>query len=707
MKNNIKILIVFLIFGFIFISYSDYTLAKIDVNNVSNWSAGNNGVAVEDYKMLAPKGDVINFAAAADQHYGQKNNPIPDYDKDTVIDWMTDNNLPEFDFVIASMGDWISDNGAGPTWTTEYIWEKIVENNADYQMNPYFYIFGNHDITNYEELSYYGYYGGNPVYRERLGRSASGLNENNYAFMYNNVLFISAAQTSVLYTLSQYQKNWLEYLVKRYSNHTTVILTHQAMYETTGKGDERSTSWTDNDYRVYNDVDWWHDFLDNNSQIKMYIHGHTEKGVDTIVHDLHAGSWDDDCTFVLVPSNGRDPLEYNQNEWSYIFTITDDEIVVKLWDSLNHIYMVNSSAGVPYARKGNFNVKDKGLEWFSIPKKVLDGQEWEWKNRMLAKNYNIELIGSDVTEQIDNPELDGCDMENESSKKGYWYAVGGEDNALNLFTGEYDGYIKINGENLLELSTSGDKKAHHVEGKVPYNTALAIPGKTYEFKARIKTVGGNGSADILIDVPEELTLDNFTLKDFKLFDNVIITNNYQNFSKVFTLPNNGSMWFIKPKIYFNDSNVTYQWDSWSLKMVQDNSFTEDFTITLNGDSRTISGYLLNHEYGEIPLPAIKMNNTLNFKTEINGNKVGMVRLIYEDPQLWSDDVSFGVRDKKQTKIYIEDVSPYNNHTTIMSFKDVKYGIKGLYTKSFNGKNVYLSPLYDGSINGVYNIIKLK
>jgi hypothetical protein len=695
---KMKILIIFLMIVFIFVQHTDDVFGELDV---SNWSAVKNGEDIDNSKVLAPKEDVINFAVASDQHYGQRSNPIPDYDNATVIDWMTDDSLPEFDFVIASMGDWISDNRAGPTWSTKYIWEKIVENNADYQMLPYFFVFGNHDITNYEEINYYD---GNPVFRERLGREISGLNENNYAFMYNNVLFIAVGQTNTLYTLSQFQRNWIEYLVKRYMNHTTVILTHQATYETTGKGDERSTSWSDNDYRVYNDVKWWRELFDNNPQIKMYLHGHTEKGVDTIVHDLHSESWDDDCTFVLIPSNGRDSLEYMQNEWSYIFTITDDEIVVKLWDSMNHVYMANSSAGVPYVRKGNFNVKDKGIEWYSIPKKVLDGQEWEWKNRMVAESYKLELIGSSVTEQIDNPELDNCDMINESSKKGYWYAVEGEDNALNLLTGEYDGYVEINGDNLLELSTSGDKKAHHVEGKVPYNTALAIPGKTYEFKAKIKTVNGSGAIDILMDVPKMLTLNNPVLDNFKLLDNVTVNDSYHAFSKVFTLPNNNSMWFIQPKIYFYNANITYNWDSWSLKMITDNNFTEDFTIALHGDSRTISGYLLNHEYEEIFLPAIKMNNTLNFKTEIKGNKVGMVRLIYDKPQLWSDDVSFGIKDNNQKLVYVEDVSPYNNYTTVMSFKNSKCGISGFYKKTFKGKAVYLNKFSNSSVNKVYKLI---
>ena len=52
-----------------------------------------------------------------------------------------------------------------------------------------------------------------------------------------------------------------------------------------------------------------------------------------------------------------------------------------------------------------------------------------------------------------------------------------------------------------------------------------------------------------------------------------------------------------------------------------------------------------------PIPNPIINNTLYFESAINGNKVGMVRLIYKEPKFWSDDVTFGILNMAQNVIY--------------------------------------------------------
>ena len=650
--------------------------------------------------------DAIRFAAAADQHYGLNNAPLPPYDDDTVEDWMHDPGLPELDFVVASFGDWIADFRELGAWQDlEYCWQIITEYNADHQKIPYFFVFGNHDITNYRYMPD----DGNPVLKERLCRSICGLNENNYAFMYNNVLFICVAQTNVHYHLSHFQRSWVEYLVDRYHDKTTVLWTHQATYETTGQGDERATSWMTNDYRVHNNVEWWRSLFEDNPQIKLYIHGHTHKAYNTTAFDLHPEGWDDNCTFVLIPSNGFGE-EYGQDAWSYIFTITDTNISIQLWDSSTHSYNTNVDAGVPYVREGVFNVTDSGLEWFSIPKRVLDGQQWSWKNRMMAKQYKLELVGSNVTEQIDNPELDGCHESDEDGGprfEGYWYAVRGDEAALNTETGEEDEYIKIAGDNTVSLAASAPVEGHG-EGLVPYNTAIAVPGKTYDFSARIKTAAGTGSVDFLVSIPEYLTLYTHVWEDERIYAGFAVTDEFVTFSETFTVPNDDAAWFIQPKIHFDDPAVTYIWDSWSLKMVGDGDVTEDFSVTLNDETHTASGLLEHHDYSTFTLSNTTMSNTLSFSCTIHGNKVGMVRLIYEEPQLWSDDVSIGIENSDQTLIYVEDVSPYNDRTSIMSFKDAEFSLDdpAFYHEVVRGKRTYFHDVNDAAINGYYSVGRL-
>ena len=646
-----------------------------------------------------PADDAVCFAAASDQHYGFSGQPVPANDGVTVEDWMSNPGLPRLDFVIASLGDWISDNRAVPQWAdVTYAWEQITLLNADRQKIPYFFVIGNHDITNYEAMPA----DGNPVLKERLGRSIAGLNESNYAFMYDNVLFIGLAQTNVLYQLSHFQRSWVEYLLERYAEHTTVILTHQAMYQTTGRGDTRATSWTSNDYRVYNDVTWWHDLLASNPQVKLFLHGHNEKGYNTVAFDLHSEAWDDNCTFVLVPSNGRD---YGQDDWSYVFTITDGSLSVQLWSSATHDYESSVLAGVPYERAGDFNVTDVGLEWLSIPKQVANGQRWTWQNRMVARQYTLELIGSNVVEQIDNPELEGCHESDEDAGErfaGYWYAVRGDEVALNKATGEQDGFILMPGGNVAGLAASPAGEMY-VEGKVPYNTALAIPGKTYRFEARIATTTGTGTVDFLISIPRQLTLSDYVWYRQPIAVGIEVSEQPQDLYAEFTIPDDETGWFIQPEISFDDASVTYIWDRWSLQMLPDGDLTEDFAVTLNGQTLALPGPLAHHQYAAFPLAPTTMDNTLQFECDAAGNHVGMVRLIYEQPQLWSDDVSFGIRDEAQTQARVEDVSPFNAHTTIMSFDRADWGIidPGFTRSVVRGKMLYRADANDDTINATY------
>jgi len=149
-----------------------------------------NSKEIEYYKE-----DSINFACVTDQHYGFRNKRIPLFDNETINDWMYNPSLPELDFVFASLGDWISDNrGKKEPWNNpDYCIQKITENNCDYQKIPYYFVFGNHDLTNFEYMD-----DGNHLKKMDSIRSISGLNENNYAYLYNNVLFICWANNSAL-----------------------------------------------------------------------------------------------------------------------------------------------------------------------------------------------------------------------------------------------------------------------------------------------------------------------------------------------------------------------------------------------------------------------------------------------------------------------------------------------------------------------------
>lgn len=687
------------------------TSAGIRIVDSDNVSINGTEISNEGYQfrhIITNRTDdeVITFGATTDQHYGWKKHQVLDLEAGTIQDWMNHSSIPHLDFTVASLGDWISDSRADGKWQdTDHCWKKITEMSADHHLIPYFWIPGNHDLSNYENMT-----DGNPMRKERMSWNISGISENCFAYMYNNVLFIGLGQTTVLTTISDFQKDWLEYLTTVYSDHTTVILTHQAMSQTTGAGDERSTSWDTNDYKVYNGLDWWHGFLDDNHQIKLYLHGHTEKAFNTTFHNDHPASWDDHCTFVSVPGNGRgDKYIPVQESWSYIFSITDDSIEIRLWDSVNKSYIFNSSIGVPYIRDGmSNNVSSSGMEWFSIPKEVQNGQNWTWKNRMVAEGYRIDLIGSNLTERIDNANLDGCMESDELKGEGkaiYWYAVRGDENAENLETGEEDGYIRIKGGNVLELATSASNPGMFIEGKVPYNTALAIPGATYNFSCEIRTESGSGLVKYLMNIHRKWSIHNRIWRNRTIKGNFSVTTDLKRYSTEFTIPQHGDMWFLQPRIKLFLSTVKYIIESWSLKIVGDGNRTENFTVGLNGALFSSTGALQPGNVRSFTVPNATMDNDLEFNCSIDGNHVGFARFIYVRPLLWSDDVSFGVNDPKHGLLQLEDVSPFNERTTIMGFDGADLGIGGFDVGIFREKPCFMSDIFNNSIDGNYSTFR--
>ncbi|MBD3168902.1 MAG: T9SS type A sorting domain-containing protein [candidate division Zixibacteria bacterium] len=669
--------------------------------------------------MVRRHGDTIYFAAASDQHYGDYTmnmNPFNPWDYYTVDDWMSHPDIEELDFVLASLGDWIGDlRDMNSVWrSTDYTWKQVTQRNSDYIRIPYFWIMGNHDISCYECLEFESDPCNDPLISEKQARQCTGINENCYAFMYGNILFIGIGQSNEMFDLSNFQKAWLEYLLERYHNHKTVLMTHVCMRNTNGNpNDKRWSSYSLADYRGFNDTTYWYNLFDNNDQIILYIHGHNHSNENNVSFNKQSASWDDNCTFVNLASTHYNRYEVGDNRdfhrWSYVFRITDEDIGAKIWHSDSNMYINRrTTVGVPFRRAGmENNVTADGMQWFSTPKQVLDGQEWTWKNRMIANDYVLELVGINAVEQLNNPDLSGCWMErlegnpNISLRTG-WYSVRGDysPSVTNRETGGYDGCIEVDtrlhsSPAVMELAVSSSyaegAKVHTLEGKVPYNTALAIPGKSYVFACSLRTEYGEGTVDYLISIPRFENLHEWVWVDSVIASNIPVNTVSDLYSQTFTLPYNENMWFIQPKVRFKGSNHYYM-ESWSLQMESNGIFTQDFNVSLNGYNVVYQGDLGINNFMTDTLPRTIMDNNLNFSTSIEGNRVGMVRLIYHQPQLWSDDVTFGIIDDDQDMVFVDDISPYNAVTTIMSYSGSLFSIWGqdFVPQVVRSKFVYVS-----------------
>ena len=71
--------------------------------------------------------------------------------------------------------------------------------------------------------------------------------------------------------------------------------------------------------------------------------------------------------------------------------------------------------------------------------------------------------------------------------------------------------------------------------------------------------------------------------------------------------------------------------------------TNNFTVFLNGYEYAHTGILALNECAEFTIDPLTIQQQLDFVPLINGSKTGFIRLIYQDPLLWSDDVSIGIK----------------------------------------------------------------
>mgnify|MGYP006278760731 FL=1 len=88
--------------------------------------------------------------------------------------------------------------------------------------------------------------------------------QQNYAYLWDNILFLFFGDQGTTMLLTREQRQWLKFMTAEYPDKTTITVSHQGF-----KREEE-----DNTYRYYNDQEWWQSFINNNSQIALHIHGH-------------------------------------------------------------------------------------------------------------------------------------------------------------------------------------------------------------------------------------------------------------------------------------------------------------------------------------------------------------------------------------------------------------------------------------------------
>jgi hypothetical protein len=182
----------------------------------------------------------MNFAAFTDTHVGQQvRSPNWDYAQhlDLLADDIMDHTLP-CEFVV-HLGDGALNttafvNGVG---LPDNLKSNYKNNFKDFLVShlnlPFHYVGGNIDLTDYSHNPGLPGHDNDPFVLMRTYINETELNNYPYAMMRNGILFLAVPEMDAEPWTRPATCEWLEFMTTHYHDATTVILSHQAIEDTT------------------------------------------------------------------------------------------------------------------------------------------------------------------------------------------------------------------------------------------------------------------------------------------------------------------------------------------------------------------------------------------------------------------------------------------------------------------------------------------
>src|SRR6185295_6046157 len=218
----------------------------------------------------------MNFAAFTDTHVGQQmRSPNWDYAQylDKLAGDIMDSTLP-CDFAV-HLGDGAFNstafvNGVGLPDNLKSNYKNNLKDFLFSHLNlPLHYVGGNIDLTDYSHIlpSISGH-DNDPFVLMKTYINETELNNYPYAFMRNGILFLALPEMDFEPWTRPSTCEWLEFMTTHYHSATTIILSHQAIEDTT------PADGAPDSYRGQQDQAWWASLFQRNPQIKMFLHGH-------------------------------------------------------------------------------------------------------------------------------------------------------------------------------------------------------------------------------------------------------------------------------------------------------------------------------------------------------------------------------------------------------------------------------------------------
>jgi hypothetical protein len=222
--------------------------------------------------------------------------------------------------------------------------------------------------------------------------------------------------------------------------------------------------------------------------------------------------------------------------------------------------------------------------------------------------------------------------------------------------------MKVQGPTILtfpEKYPFPDEKLLHEDGRsgpsyksFPMGSICsAVPGQTYNFTITARCNSGSGKIKLNVSCCDWSTKSQYSVlpnSEKQMFSHIFGTN-YETINARYTVPNDEKAWFLQGSLEFTDS-ADYDVSLFSVKREQNCNKTKNFHLCLSDNWYNVSRLLDEDEIVEFsinPTDLCDRQGVINFTAFIDGNKFGMVNLIFQEPVLICRNARFFVSSSSQ------------------------------------------------------------
>ena len=593
----------------------------------------------------------MNFAMFTDTHVGQFNRS-PNWDFAQHLDKLAGdimNNTLPCDFVV-HLGDGAFNstahvNGVGLPDNMKANYRNNLKAFLISHLNlPLHYVSGNIDLTDYSNNPGPKGHEHDPFVLMKTYINETELNSYPYAFMRSGILFLVVPELDFEPWTRPSTCEWLEFMTTHHHDATTIILSHQAIEDTTPHDGANDS------YRGQQDQAWWASLFQRNPQIKMFLHGHNHmaawyQGSESSGFSRPVQKFGHEMIFASPFPGMSWIVDHNIVDATVIFTISPRIITAKAWkqDGTRGKWC----AGFDHTWVVPTTFDPKAEDWYSFPFLIQDGETQQTDMKVLAANTTLQLVGTAPVELFYDPKMETKGIHRDENLLGF------DDDLTSKVTATTPG-MTVKGPHTITFPPKHewDRYCHDGHGGPPYRmfavgtTPAAAPGGSYTVTMKARTKSGTGKFKLKMSCSDWGTKSQFSTLAGSERD--VISHTFgtkeETVTGTYTAPNDEMAWFIQGILEFSDAtdfDVSY----FSIKRTQTSDVTEDFEIALNGKSYRAQGKLARFKTKEFPISPVDLadeEGIIRLKASIKGNHYGMAQLIYRGPTLMGRNARYKV-----------------------------------------------------------------